>query len=180
MAEQTSAPVQVSGSSSGSNPVVTFFLLLMVLVIAGGISYLGYKIFKGDIKMPGLSPKMDNASEVTAATGAVARSNAPAEPASSGGGSPASSSSVAAETVSGKKWFPLKRVYGADLHTANPFVKDLQQFLNKNKGTHLDIDGAFGADTEKEVMKAFGGEKEISMNDYNIAIAPYLGKPQVA
>lgn len=177
MAEQTSAPVQVSGSSSGSNPVVTFFLLLMVLVIAGGISYLGYKIFKGDIKMPGLSPKTDNASEVTAATGATS-SVAPAEPASSGS-SQASASSSAPETVSGKKWFPLKRVYGADLHIANPFVKDVQQFLNKFKGARLDIDGAFGADTETEWVNAYG-DKEVTLNDYNVAIAPHIGKPQVA
>lgn len=175
MAQQTSTP-----APSQSNPIVTVMLLLVVLAIAGGISYLGYKIFKGEISMPGISPPATAIPGSGAPSADESNGASTSIPATQGATqSPSATSSSTEATVSGKKWFPLKRVYGTELHTANPFVKDLQQFLNKFKGMHLDIDGAFGGDTESAVMKAFDGAKEISMSDYNVAIAPHIGKPQV-
>lgn len=179
MAEQNIQPQQ----QGGNNPAVTFLLVLLVLSVLAGVSFFGYKIFMGEIKIPGI-----NTPPIAPGSSTVSNSSSSASPeieSAGGSKSPGTGTQGATEqtqqqaTVSGKKWFPLKRVTGAALHTVNPFVKDLQQYLNKYKGTNLDIDGAFGGDTEKEVIKAFGGEKEISMNDYNIAIAPYIGKPQV-
>lgn len=72
--------------------------------------------------------------------------------------------------------WPLKRVYGSDLHKVNPFVKDAQQYFVNAKGAKLDIDGAFGAATEAAALKYFG-TKTISKQNYNGIIAPYLGKP---
>jgi len=71
--------------------------------------------------------------------------------------------------------FPLKQVYGADLHKANPYVMDVQQALNKFYGARLDIDGAFGKNTALAIKKAFGHE-EVDVQLYN-TMARALGKP---
>ena len=75
-------------------------------------------------------------------------------------------------------YFPLAQVAGSALHTPNPYVKDLQQYLIKFGGATLDIDGAFGAETEAAVLKALG-TKTITREQYNTTIAPPLGKQAV-
>ena len=75
-------------------------------------------------------------------------------------------------------YFPLAQVTGSALHTPNPYVKDLQQYLIKFGGATLDIDGAFGAETEAAVLKAMG-TKTITREQYNTIIAPPLGKSAV-
>lgn len=74
--------------------------------------------------------------------------------------------------------FPLGLAKGADLHKVNPYVKDVQQYCNKFAGTSLDVDGAFGKQTEATVLKVFG-TKTVSKKQYNEAVAPALGKPTV-
>lgn len=75
--------------------------------------------------------------------------------------------------------WPLKRVFGSELHKVNPYVKDVQQYFVNAKGAQIDIDGAFGGDTEAAAQKYFGS-KTISKQTYNGIIAPYLGKPAAA
>jgi len=71
--------------------------------------------------------------------------------------------------------FPLKRLSGIALHTSNPFVKDVQQYCNKKGNLKIDIDGAFGKETENAVMLVLG-TKTVSWTQYKTIIAPYLGK----
>ena len=75
-------------------------------------------------------------------------------------------------------YFPLKQASGSALHTPNPYVKDLQQYLNKFGGASLDLDGAFGSETEAAAIKTLGNPT-ITREQYNSIIAPPLGKPQV-
>lgn len=75
-------------------------------------------------------------------------------------------------------YFPLAQVTGSALHTPNPYVKDLQQYLIKFGGATLDIDGAFGAETEAAALKTLG-TKTITREQYNSTIAPPLGKSAV-
>lgn len=154
-------------------------LVIVIIALSATACYFGFQYFKTKKGAPASSS--GGGDLVNSNNMAIASSTAPASSpndfASSGSDASEPSTAVAA-TPSAGSVFPLMQVYGAALHTANPYVKDLQQYLNKFKQATLDVDGAFGVDTAADVMKAFG-VPQVTQYQYNDVIAPALGKPQV-
>ena len=174
-------------TTSGKIGIGTIFLIILASGFTIGICYAGYKLFMGEPIMPGI---FGGKSNPASSSGTEATNSA--QPGDSNTQNevinktvpeyiflhPESQGSASSSFADAGNWFPLKRVTGSALHTSNPFVKDLQQYLNKFKSAKLDIDGAFGLDTETAVNKAFG-TKQVSIAEYNKTIAPLLGKPLV-
>lgn len=164
------------------SPALKAFLILVVLATIGVVGYFGYKRMPaaGGVAGGGGQPGVPSSSGAGGDIDSTRSSSGGSGSSRTSGTSSAGSSQVVQNntqslgTVQGIG-FPLQKVTGAALHVSNPFVKDLQQFLNKSIGADLDIDGAFGSETEAAVMKAFGS-KSVSKEQYNTSIAPSLGK----
>lgn len=158
----------------GMNPILKAVLGitgLLILIVAGWFAYTRFMPAAGSSS---ITPANSNGTKKDANEDIFGSSDtASGNNLSSGDRQVVKDNTTALGTVAGIG-FPLKKVSGAELHKTNTFVKNVQQYLNKYKGATLDIDGAFGSETEAAVMKTFG-TKTVSKEQYNTVVAPSLG-----
>lgn len=175
-----------ANATSPSIGIPTWVYVVIGLLVLTGLGFVGYKL---------LAPKIEE--KKTDADSSDSKSSTSTTAASSAGlGASIGSQMNAVMTSSNVTpnnpfgwttpnnpfandiYFPLKKVSGEALKKSNPFVVDLQNWLNKSKAAKLTVDGAFGAATESALLKATG-KKTMTKEQYNDIVAPALDKPLI-
>lgn len=163
-----------------SNNGASVAFVIVALLLASAATWAAYRIFMGQPVLPAvLGDKFKEMFKKEPAPTSEAEAEDRGTTDVPGGTNGGTYTPVGPATVSASGFFPLQEVTGAALHQPNPFVRDLQEFLNKKYGKNLDEDGAFGKMTVS-ALKSATGDTSISMSEYNSMIAPYLGKPQIS